>query len=65
MHGITKPVTLKGRFDGEAKNFKGDPIIAYEATGTVDRRDWNMTYGSPVVSNDIAINLNVEADAKP
>jgi polyisoprenoid-binding protein YceI len=65
MHGVTKPVTLAGRFDGEAKNFKGKPIVAYEATGTIDRRDWNITYGSPVVSNDISLNLSVEADEQP
>jgi polyisoprenoid-binding protein YceI len=61
MHGITKPVTLNAAFLGRGPGMKGEPHVAYTATVTVDRTQWGMTYGFPVVSNSIDLQIDIEA----
>jgi polyisoprenoid-binding protein YceI len=61
MHGVTKPITLAAAFLGRGPGMKGEPHAAYTATTTVDRTQWGMTYGYPVVSNSIDLVINVEA----
>lgn len=62
MHGQTHPVTLTAGVVGSGKSPRGRSIIAYAATGTVDRTQWGMSYGPVIVGNSIDISLNVEAD---
>jgi polyisoprenoid-binding protein YceI len=62
MHGETHPVVLSARVVGSGKSPRGRPIIAYEATATIDRTQWGMTYGPAIVGNSIDLSLNVEAD---
>jgi polyisoprenoid-binding protein YceI len=61
MHGMTKPVTLAAVFLGQGKGMKGETRAAYTATVTVDRTQWGMTYGYPVVSNTIDLSIEIEA----
>jgi len=61
MPGITKPVTLSAQMIGKGPGMHGEPHIAYTASGTIDRTQWGMTYGSFVASNAININLEIEA----
>lgn len=62
MHGETHPVVLNAQVVGAGKSPRGRSIIAYEATATVDRTQWGMSYGPMIVGNNIDISLNVEAD---
>ena len=62
MHGQTHPVTLNGSYLGRASGPRG-MRIAYTATVTVDRTQWGMTYGNPVVSNSADLEIDIEADA--
>lgn len=62
LHGQTHPVTLQAHVAGAGTSPRGQSIIAYEATATVDRSQWGMTFGPLVVSNDIDIALTIEAD---
>ncbi|MFN2528943.1 MAG: YceI family protein [Candidatus Baltobacteraceae bacterium] len=61
MHGITKPATLKAQMTGKGPGMGGEPHIAYVASGTIDRTQWGMTYGSIVASNTIDIAIEIEA----
>ncbi len=67
MHGVTKPVTLDGHIEGKASDSRGNPRIAYTATGKLDRRLWNINFqgmtpgGNLVVGNDIDLALEIEA----
>jgi len=56
MHGATHPITLNAQLISRAGN-----RIGFSAHGSIDRRDWGMTYGAPVVSNNIDIDLTIEA----
>jgi polyisoprenoid-binding protein YceI len=62
MHGQTHPVTLTAGVVGAGKSPRGRSIIAYAATGSIDRTQWGMSFGPVIVSNGIDISLNVEAD---
>ena len=65
MHGTTKSITLTGKTEGSAV-IKGKKNTSYTMTGTIDRRDYGMTFGpfldgNLIVSNNIV--LSVEAVA--
>ena len=62
MHGQTHPVALTAGVVGAGKSPRGRSIIAYAATGTIDRTQWGMGFGPVIVGNGIDISLNVEAD---
>lgn len=62
----TKPVTLKGTYRGIAKDDSGHERIAFEATVTLDRRDfgidWNASVGSnTLIGNEVEITIALEA----
>ncbi|HEY2554661.1 MAG TPA: YceI family protein [Candidatus Cybelea sp.] len=62
MHGETHSVVLDAQVVGAGKSPRGRSIIAYEASATIDRTQWWMSYGPLIVGNNIDISLNVEAD---
>jgi polyisoprenoid-binding protein YceI len=61
MHGETHAVMLSTRIVGSGKSPRGQSLIAYEATATIDRTQWGMTYGPLIVGNNVDLSLNVEA----
>jgi polyisoprenoid-binding protein YceI len=63
MHGETHPVVLNAKVVGSGTSPRGRHIIAYEATATIDRAHWGMSYGPLIVGNSIDLSINVEADA--
>lgn len=69
MHGVTKPVTLAAKFEGRMVDGRGRAHVAYSATTTVDRRDFNLNYGKTipggglVAGYDVAISLSAEVVA--
>lgn len=62
MHGETRSVVLDAKVVGSGTSPRGRHIIAYEATTTLDRTQWGMTYGPLIVGNSIDLSINVEAD---
>ncbi len=67
MHGVEKPVSLKGEFGGETKDPQGNPRVAFSATGTLDRTKFGLTWNKPMekvgavmISNDVKLDLNIE-----
>ncbi len=62
MHGQTHPVTFTGQFLGRGPGMReGQQRIAFAANATIDRTQWGMTYGYPVVSNSIDLTVEIEA----
>ena len=65
IHGVTKPVTLKAQVIGSGV-IKGKKQIGYNATTTIDRRDFGMTFG-PLLDGALivgdTITINIETDA--
>lgn len=66
MKGVTKSVTLKGRYNGTVKDPWGNTKAGFRASTTVDRRDFGLTWSKmieagPVVGDQVSIELRVEA----
>lgn len=66
IKGHSKPVTLSGQYRGLARDSDGHERIAFEATGSVDRRDfdigWNETVGgTDLIGNAVEITIAIEA----
>lgn len=64
--GVTKPVTLDVTFNkcGEHPMSKL-PTCGFDAATTIKRSEWGMGYGVPMVGDDVAISITVEASAQP
>jgi polyisoprenoid-binding protein YceI len=65
MHGVTKPVTLNGKYLGKLTDQRGRTHLGYSATGTLDRRDWGITFatapgGNLIAGFDVTIDANIE-----
>lgn len=67
MHGVTKEITFPFQLTKPIKDPRGNTRFGIEAEFTINRQDYGINYGktfgdgSLVVSNDVKINLNMEA----
>jgi polyisoprenoid-binding protein YceI len=66
MKGVTRSVTLKGRYNGTVKDPWGNTKAGFRASTTVDRRDFGLTWSKmieagPVVGDEVNIELRIEA----
>jgi polyisoprenoid-binding protein YceI len=69
MHGVTKPVTLDVEFLGVGDHpmGKGATVAGFTATGTIDRKDWGITWnktfdsGGTLLSDTVEMVIEVEA----
>jgi hypothetical protein len=66
MHGVTKAVTLDGKYSGVANDPFGNTKIAFQAKGKINRKDYGLTWSKmveagPVVGDEVMIELKVEA----
>jgi polyisoprenoid-binding protein YceI len=70
LHGVTKPVVLEVGFLGDAKDPMGNEKAGFEATTTLNRKDfgivWNkaLDQGGYLLGDDVKVTINLEA-AKP
>jgi polyisoprenoid-binding protein YceI len=67
IHGITKPVVLDVEFLGQAGSPFGDTRAGFEATTSINREDFGLTWnvaleaGGVLVGKDIKLNIDAEA----
>jgi polyisoprenoid-binding protein YceI len=66
IKGHSKPVKLSGQYRGIAKDIEGHERIAFEATGAVDRRDFDISWnesvgGTELIGNTVEITIGIEA----
>jgi polyisoprenoid-binding protein YceI len=67
IKGVTKPVVLNGTIEGRIPDSDATERIGYSATTTIDRRAFGLDdarmspAGIPLVGDDVAITLTVEA----
>lgn len=66
IRGVTKPVMLQAKYNGQVKDPYGNTRAGFKATTTINRFDfgvkWNafLETGALIVSEDVDIVLNVE-----
>ena len=67
IHGVTKPVTLKTEYEGQAGDPWGGQRVAFSAETRISREDWGLTWnqaleaGGWLVGKEIRLKLDVEA----
>lgn len=66
MRGVTKPASFEAEVSDFVKDPWGNPRLAAEATGKINRTDWGLKWnqvleaGSLLVSEDVRFTLNVQ-----
>jgi len=72
LRGVTKDITLKGNFNGVAKDPWGNLRAGFNAEGQLNRKDFGMVWsktldgGGLVVGDEVLIKLDIECiKAKP
>lgn len=69
IHGVTKSVTLDAEFEGRGSDPWGGQRVAYSANTKINRKDFGLNWnaaleaGGVVVSDEVKIDINVEATA--
>jgi len=66
LRGVTKPITLEGKYAGVVTDPYGNTKVAFSAKGTLSRKDfglvWNkMIEAGPVVGDQVTLDLRIEA----
>ena len=64
MKNIAKEVVLKVKALGFGPGMKGAAISGWEASVTLDRRDFDISADQGLIGNSVDVLINVEADLK-
>jgi polyisoprenoid-binding protein YceI len=70
MHGVTKEITVPVSFLGFIKDGRGGEKAGFEATTTINRKDFgiiwnqNLDAGGAVLGDEVTVDLNLEANKK-
>jgi polyisoprenoid-binding protein YceI len=69
IHGITRPVVLRGHFNGMT-GAPGKRRAGFEAETTINRKDFNMNWnriveGSAMVGDEVRIEIDIAAVEQP
>lgn len=59
IKGVTKPVTVDLVHAGTADDGDGTTRVEFGGGATLDRRDWGLTQGGFLISNQITVELEV------
>ncbi len=60
FNGMTKPVTLNAKFTGAGNNpFNKKASVGFQASTVINRSDWGMTYGIPLVTDAVRLKISV------
>ena len=59
MNGKSAPVTLKTEFIGAGANpYNKKETVGFHARATIDRTQWGVNYGVPLVGKDVALTIS-------
>jgi polyisoprenoid-binding protein YceI len=65
VKGVSKPVVLDAHFVGAGPApMSNAPTIGFEATTTVKRSDFGVSYGVPLVSDEVPLKITVAFEKK-
>jgi len=60
MKGITKEVELNVGFGGESKDSRGNLKAGFEISGTINRKDFGLTYNALTETGGLALSENIK-----
>ena len=66
MRGVTKPVALDVEFHGTSKNPWGKTVAGLSARGTINRKDFGVSYNAVLDAGGVAVGekVKIEIDAE-
>ena len=66
IRGVTRPLTLDVEFRGTSRNHRGIAVAGVSATGTLDRKDFGLSYNFLLETGGVAISdqVKIEIDAE-
>ncbi|HET6202607.1 MAG TPA: YceI family protein [Planctomycetota bacterium] len=64
IHGVTKPVTVKGVHTGTGKGMKGEERAGFETTFTIKRSDFGMRFMAEALGDEVQITVALEGVKK-
>jgi polyisoprenoid-binding protein YceI len=60
LKGVTRPVTLTAKFTGAGKGpMNGLETVGFEATASIRRSDFGISYGIPFVPDEVPLEITV------
>ncbi len=62
MHGVTRPVTFTGQFDGPITDAFGLRRAGILATATINRRDFGLTWHKAIESGGVVVDDKVKLE---
>ncbi|WP_309399352.1 YceI family protein [Cerasicoccus maritimus] len=65
--GVTKPVMLDVEYLGAVEgsgHYKGMEIVGFKGTTKIDRTDWGLSAGGPIVGDDVEITISIQGHRK-
>jgi polyisoprenoid-binding protein YceI len=69
MHGVTRPVTFHAQYSGQSNIVGVGPRAGLEARTKINRRDFNLSYGTLVEAGNIAlgeiVTIEIDLEATP
>lgn len=60
MKGVTKPVELAAEYGGTEKDAYGNTKLGFEITGTINRKEFGLTYNSLTETGGLALGENIK-----
>jgi len=65
LNGVTKEVVLDAQLNGQTDSHlvEGRPWAGFSATTTLKRSDFNLGAFAPMVSDEVAVEISIEAGA--
>lgn len=65
LHGVTKPVVLNVKLNKLGMNMMNKKTVGFSATANLKRSDYGMTTYLPGLGDDVAIDIESEANLAP
>jgi polyisoprenoid-binding protein YceI len=59
---VTKPVTLRTTFLGSGPGARGGQVGGWEATTTINRQEFGVSYTNPALGDEVEIEIQFEAN---
>ena len=60
MKGVTKPVELEAEYGGTEKDAYGNTKVGFEVTGTINRKEYGLTYNALTETGGLALGENIK-----
>jgi polyisoprenoid-binding protein YceI len=64
IRGVTKPLALDVEFHGTSKNMYGKTVAGLSATGTINRKDFGVSFNALLETGGVAVSEKVKLEVE-